>query len=111
MPVIQVNSGPSHAGFIRSGADMNQEIWEQLRELRNAITEAVSRSERVSNAAAALMRSGRDVQIQIDAALVDGETHTDDSTGVIQGERDSAGALMLDPGDRLFLQALRISDV
>jgi len=87
---------------------MNEELAEQLSELRNAITEAVWKSERVANAIAALLRSARDVQIAIDATLADGAE--DDSTAAVEDQAVSAGKLVLDETDRVFLQALKICD-
>jgi hypothetical protein len=87
---------------------MNEELSEQLSELRNAITEAVWKSERVANAMAALLRSARDVQIAIDATLADGAE--DDSTAAVEDQGVSAGKLVLDETDGVFLQALKICD-
>ena len=87
---------------------MNEELSEQLSELRNAITEAVWKSERVANAMAALLRSARDVQIAIDATLADGAE--DDSTAAVEDQAVYAGKLVLDETDRVFLHALKICD-
>jgi hypothetical protein len=84
---------------------MEEELPERLLDLRNALIEAVWSSERVAQAIALLKESGREVQIAIDAMLVDGQPLQEDST---RGQTDSTNTIF-GPTDRLFLHGLKIS--
>jgi|HubBroStandDraft_1064217.scaffolds.fasta_scaffold438811_1 hypothetical protein len=81
---------------------MDEELSEQLLDLRNALMEAVGNSERATKAIAILKESGREVQIAIDVMLVDGEPQQ-------EGQTDSTDAMLFGPTDRVFLHTLKIS--
>jgi hypothetical protein len=85
---------------------MNKELSERLRELGDAISEAVWNSAEVTNALAALKRTGREVQIGIDAVLLDADPRVDDPSAVVP---TSDGVSPFDDMDRLFLRELKIS--
>jgi hypothetical protein len=85
---------------------MEEELPEHLLDLRNALIEAVWSSERVAKAIALLKDSGREVQIAIDAMLVDRQPLQEGST---PGQSDSTNAMCFGPTDRLFLHGLKIS--
>jgi len=84
---------------------MDDVLSEQLLDLRNALVEAVSNSKRVAKAMALLRESGRDVQIAIDAMLVNGEPKKQGTPGLT----DSTNAELFGPLDRMFLHTLKIS--
>jgi hypothetical protein len=84
---------------------MEEELSEQLQRLRNAMVEAVLNSDRVAKAIAVLKESGREVQIAIDAVLVDGEYQDEDSASA----QTDPQAVVFDPTDRIFLHTLKIS--
>jgi len=86
---------------------MQEELPEHLLDLRNALIEAVWNSERVASAIALLKESGREVQIAIDAMLVDGQPFQEGSTPV---QTDSTNTVLFGPTDRMFLQGLKISE-
>lgn len=86
---------------------MDKELSEQLRGLRDAITEAMWNSEPVEKAIQALRRrTGSDVQIEINLVLLDVEPEVE-----VGGADDPAGKLTLNLTDSLFLQTLNISDL
>ena len=87
---------------------MDQKLSGLLGELGDAISEAVWKSERIAAAMAALLQAGQDVQVAIDAAVVDGEGEGTASPIVLQGQSESDGLLMLNATDTLFLRTLRI---
>jgi len=84
---------------------MVRKLSDQLWELRYAIDEALSNSERITAAIAALEHPGRDVEFVIDLALVDHSGPAARPQVVTQGQ----GMLMLNATDILFLKALKIS--
>jgi hypothetical protein len=88
---------------------MDQKLSELLSELKDAINEALWKSERVAAAMALLEQEGLDVQIAIDAALVDGVLPALNSPVAAQGETDAPVQLMLDATDVRFLRKLKIS--
>jgi hypothetical protein len=88
-------------------SSMQEELPEHLLDLRNALIEAVWNSERVASAIALLKESGREVQIAIDAMLVDGQPFQEGSTPV---QTDSTNTVLFGPTDRMFLHGLKISE-
>jgi hypothetical protein len=91
---------------------MEEELSEQLLDLQNALMEAVWNSERVAKALAQLKESGREIQIAIDAMLVDGKTvdGKPQPEGPAPSQTDSTNATLFGPTDRMFLHTLKISD-
>jgi hypothetical protein len=87
---------------------MDKKLSDLLGELGKAINEAVWKSERIAAALAALEEAGQDIDIEIDAALVDGEVGGEASPIVIEGPSESDGLLTLNATDIQFLRALRI---
>jgi hypothetical protein len=87
-PIVPPNRRNSH------------ELREQLRDLQNAVSDAIWRSDWVSKALNALQRSRRDVQIEVDTVLVNEEL-----TGA-----GSCQSSIFDVSDRNFLQTLGISE-
>jgi len=86
------------------------ELWEQIRDLRNALANAVWNSCEVAEAMGVLHRSGREVQLEIDAVLLNGESSGHDGETAEEHDADFDGVSMFDATDRLFLQALKIRD-
>ena len=94
---------------------MDDEAREQIQSLKDALDVALGNSFEVANAIDVLRRCGRQVQIEIDAVLID-ENNASDSTGAASS-LEPAGAQPLEPGgtsifsadDALFLQSMRIS--
>jgi hypothetical protein len=87
---------------------MDQKLADLLGELGKAINEAVWKSERIAAALAALEEAGQDIDIEIDAALVDGGVGGEVSPMVIEGPSESNGLLTLNATDIQFLRTLRI---
>lgn len=86
---------------------MDKELSEQLKTLRDAITEAMWNSEHVRDAIHALLyRSGTDVQIEINLVVLDVESAVE-----LRPADDAAAKLILNPTDSLFLHTLNISDL
>lgn len=88
---------------------MDEKLSDLLVELKEAINDALLHSERVAKAMAALEREGRDVQIAIDAALIEGEVPTEGSPATADRSADSMGQLTLNWSDIVFLHKLKIS--
>jgi hypothetical protein len=87
---------------------MDKKLSDLLGELGKAISEAVWKSDRIAAALAALEEAGQDIDIEIDAALVDGGVEGEASPLVIEGPSKSDGLLTLNATDIQFLRALRI---
>jgi hypothetical protein len=88
---------------------MDEQLSDLLGELRDAVNEALLNSERIKAAVAALEQAGRDVQIAIDAVLVDDETPVKEVPVAAADQPVSSGRLKLSATDNLFLHTLRIS--
>jgi len=86
---------------------MSRRTQNLLEELRKAINEAVSQSDAVGNAMAALVEAGVKAPVYIDVALM--ESATD---GTVRGEAipGSGRGLNLTSLDKAFLKALGIVD-
>jgi hypothetical protein len=87
---------------------MDKKLSDLLGELGKAINEAVWKSERIAAVLAALEEAGQDIDIEIDAALVDGGVEGEASPIVIEGPSESDGPLSLNATDLQFLRTLRI---
>ena len=87
---------------------MDQKLSNLLGELGEAISETMWESERIAAAIAALEQAGHDIQIKIDATLVDDEVEGEASPIVIQGPSESDGLLTLNATGIRFLRTLRI---
>lgn len=88
---------------------MDKTLSDLLEELREAVNEALLNSERIKAAVAALEHVGQDVQIAIDAVLVDGDVPVKDASVGAGDPPVSSGRLKLSATDTLFLHTLRIS--
>jgi hypothetical protein len=88
---------------------MNEEVSGLLSELKYAIDQALWGSERISEAIAALAHVGENVQIAVDASLLDHEAAAAYSPIVPQGTPCSAALFRLNAKDMQFLGALKIS--
>jgi len=82
--------------------------WEELRALRNAIAMAVWDSTEVSQAIDVLKRSGLEVEIEIDAIVVDSALE-EWIAAPAEVALASTDISTLDSDDRLFLESLGIS--
>jgi hypothetical protein len=85
----------------------DDELREQLRDLRNALATAVWNAPEVARAMDVLNRPGQEVQIEIDAVLVGG---SDVETIAASTEADHDEMCLFDQSDKSFLQMLRISE-
>jgi len=83
------------------------ELSEQIRDLRNAIAMAVWSSPEVAKAMSVFAALGREVQIEIDAVLINPEHPGEvaEAVAVVPASEPT-----FDASDQLFLQALKISD-
>jgi hypothetical protein len=115
---MRLNAGGPNSENCDESADLvyplghrggNVELWEQIRGLRNALTNAVWNSGEVAKAMGVLQRSRREVRIEIDAVLLTRESSGRDCE-TAEDNANFDGMSMFDATDRLFLQALKISD-
>jgi hypothetical protein len=90
---------------------MDRELSEHLRDLRDAITEAMWNSEAVLNAMGVLRQSGSDVQVEINVVPVADEPSLAVGPAAAVANAGPAAKLILDPADSLFLRTLNISDL
>jgi hypothetical protein len=87
----------------------NGRAWEQIRDLKNALADAVQNSSGVAKALNVLHRYGREVQIEIDAVLFE-DSRGDDRSAVVSTEPTYPGISMFEETDKAFLRMFRISE-
>jgi hypothetical protein len=90
--------------------EADRKVQEQIRDLRTALETAVWNSADVAKAIGILRRSGREVQVEIDALVVSKEPRGKGSSAVAKDQPELPGMSIFDANDRLFLQTMKISD-
>lgn len=88
----------------------DRKVQEQIRDLRTALETAVWNSSEVAKAIGVLRRSGREVQVEIDAIVVSKEAGGKGSSAANKDQTKPAGTPMFDANDKVFLQTMKISD-
>ena len=107
MPKLSINVDQERLCFDGQSEALSA-CWEELCALRNAIAMAVCSSAEVTQAIDVLKRSGLDVQIEIDAIVVDSAAEEYIATPA-EVALASTDISTLGSDDKLFLESLGIS--